>query len=184
MRANNLLQVIFSFFLGLVVVAFVGIGVNTFYPAPASPTITPTDPDGTGKVDAAYTAAWTAYESARNNWQLTTSIILLIAATLIMVVSLIRAERMAVLSNGLLLGGAFTMIYAVGMSASANQSITRFGVVTVALAVTIGVGWIKFAERKKAAAAVAAPSPLEGDFVVRLQQIEHKLDALGRALRD
>ena len=31
---QSMLQVIFSFFLGLVVTAFVGIGVNTFYPEP------------------------------------------------------------------------------------------------------------------------------------------------------
>ena len=35
MRTNTALQIIFAFFLGLVVVAFVGIGVNTFYPEPA-----------------------------------------------------------------------------------------------------------------------------------------------------
>ena len=34
MKANAGLQIIFAFFLGLVVVAFVGIGVNTFYPQP------------------------------------------------------------------------------------------------------------------------------------------------------
>ena len=32
MKTNTVLQIIFAFFLGLVVVAFVGIGVNTFYP--------------------------------------------------------------------------------------------------------------------------------------------------------
>ena len=29
-----MLQIVFSFFLGLVVTAFIGIGVNTFYPEP------------------------------------------------------------------------------------------------------------------------------------------------------
>ena len=33
-RQHYALQVIFSFFLGLMVTAFIGIGVNTFFPAP------------------------------------------------------------------------------------------------------------------------------------------------------
>ena len=34
-RQHYALQTIFSFFLGLMVLAFVGVGVNTFYPQPA-----------------------------------------------------------------------------------------------------------------------------------------------------
>ena len=34
-RQHYALQTIFSFFLGLIVLAFVGVGVNTFYPSPA-----------------------------------------------------------------------------------------------------------------------------------------------------
>ena len=34
-RQHAALQTIFSFFLGLMVVAFIGVGVNTFYPSPA-----------------------------------------------------------------------------------------------------------------------------------------------------
>ena len=34
-RQHSALQTIFSFFLGLMVLAFVGVGANTFYPSPA-----------------------------------------------------------------------------------------------------------------------------------------------------
>ncbi len=34
-RQHAALQTIFSFFLGLMVLAFIGVGVNTFYPSPA-----------------------------------------------------------------------------------------------------------------------------------------------------
>ena len=37
MRAVSLLQVIYSFFLGLVVVGLVAIGINTFHPQPPWP---------------------------------------------------------------------------------------------------------------------------------------------------
>ena len=108
MRTNTALQVIFAFFLGLVVVAFVGIGVNTFYSEPAY-------------VDGR--------PSQYVDWQLTTGIILLVCATVILAISLFLPELQAVLSNGILLGGVFTMIYAVGVTVSSNSSIVRFIVV-------------------------------------------------------
>ncbi len=51
------------------------------------------------------------------------------------------------LSNGILLGGVFTMIYAVGMTVSSNASVLRFVVVAVALAVTVAIGYLKFVRR-------------------------------------
>lgn len=163
MRTNNALQVIFAFFLGLVVVAFVGIGVNTFYPEPA-------------------------YVDGRPDqfvgWQLTTGIILLVCATLILAVSLFLPESQGVLSNGLLLGGVFTMVYAVGMTVSSNASVLRFVVVAVALAVTIAIGYLKFVRGRAAAdAGTAATAPVAGELGERLAAIERKLDALGRALQ-
>jgi len=159
MRTNNALQIIFAFFLGLVVVAFVGIGVNTFYPEPA------------------YVDGRPGY----TGWQLTTGIILLVCATIILAVSLVLPEAQGVLSNGLLLGGVFTMIYAVGVTVSSNASVLRFVVVAVALAVTIAIGWLKFTRRRAVVPADAGTVP--ADVAERLAAVERKLDALGRALQ-
>ncbi|HMR49388.1 MAG TPA: hypothetical protein PKE40_09080 [Arachnia sp.] len=171
MKANAVLQIIFAFFLGLVVVAFVGIGVNTFYPQPPYPT------------DEAQQLTW---EATYDHWALITGIVLLLCATLILAVSLFLPEDQGVLSNGILLGGVFTMVYAVGMAFAAGTSLLRFGVVTVALAVTIVIGYLKFVRGHRAARATAAP-PSGGDvgeLTERLAAVENKLDALGKALRD
>ncbi len=163
MRTNTALQIIFAFFLGLVVVAFVGIGVNTFYPEPA-------------------------YVDGRPDqylgWQLTTGIVLLVCATIILAVSLFLPESQAVLSNGILLGGVFTMIYAVGITVSSNVSVLRFVVVAIALAVTIAIGYLKFV-RGRAAKTVATGTQeaVTGELGERLAAVERKLDALGRALQ-
>lgn len=159
MRTNGALQIIFAFFLGLVVVAFVGIGVNTFYPEPA------------------YIDGRPGYAG----WQLTTGMILLVCATIILAVSLFLPEALGVLSNGLLLGGVFTMIYAVGITVSSNASVLRFVVVAIALAVTIAIGWLKFTRRRAALPADAGALPT--DVAERLAVVERKLDALGRALQ-
>ncbi|HOU92858.1 MAG TPA: hypothetical protein PLU22_17515 [Polyangiaceae bacterium] len=168
-KSDNLLHVIYSFFLGLVVVGFVGIGVNTFLPEP-----TIIDYSGTTR-PAELTA-----------WQLNTSVALVICATLVMVLSLVLTDRQAVIGNGLLLGGLFTMVYAVGMSISAGQSLARFAVILVALVVTVGVGYLKFVRGRVVPARVPASAPADlpgGDELVgRLGAVERKLDALARAL--
>lgn len=165
MKGNGALQIIFAFFLGLVVVAFVGIGVNTFYPEPT----------------------YTVYDSATaSSWRLITGIILLILATVILVISLALPAHQAVITNGLLLGGVFTMIYAVGMTVSTDQSIWRFVVVAIALVVTIAIGYLKFAKpwRSPAAAAVAAEESgqVNPEMAARLSTLERRLEALRRAL--
>ena len=162
MRTNTALQVIFAFFLGLVVVAFVGIGVNTFYPEP-------------DYVDGRPTQYL--------DWRLTTGVVLLICATVILAISLFLPELQAVLSNGILLGGVFTMIYAVGVTVSSNSSIVRFIVVAIALAVTIGIGYLKFVRRRTVTASVAGSTDLPPELAERLATVERKLDALGRALQ-
>jgi len=166
MKGNGALQIIFGFFLGLVVVAFVGIGVNTFYPEPS--------------FGGEYSS------SVFSNWRLITGIILLVLATAILVISLALPAHQAVITNGLLLGGVFTMIYAVGMTITTDQSIWRFVVVAVALAVTITIGYLKFAKPWRApAAAPAAADSAEApnpELAARLSQVEQRLDALRRAL--
>lgn len=165
MRTNNALQVIFAFFLGLVVVAFVGIGVNTFYPEP--PWVEGSD-------------------ASHSNWVLITGVILLVCATILLAISLLLPESQGVLSNGVLLGGVFTMVYAVGMTVTSDRNVLRFVVVAAALAVTIGIGYLKFVRRRAAVAAAAANEPVDaahgGELAVRLATVEQKLDAIARAL--
>ena len=172
MKANAGLQIIFAFFLGLVVVAFVGIGVNTFYPRPEYLMY---GGDDTG-------AAW---EAAYDHWALVTGVLLLLFATAVLAVSLFLPEQQAVLSNGILLGGVFTMAYAVGMAFAADTSLLRFGVVTVALAVTIAVGYLKFVRGRRAVGGPTQPEPgAMSELGDRIAAVERKLDALGRALRE
>ncbi len=170
--SQSVLQVIFSVFLGLVVTAFVGIGVNTFYPEPEY--VAGSQPD-------------------YSQWRLITSIVLLSCATLVMLLSLAIAEAGAVLANGALLGGLFTMIYAVGLGMSTANQWPRFAVMTAALAITVGVGWWRFGRGRTAAATasgsgagggVGAGAALPAEVEARLSAVEARLAALGRALRD
>lgn len=165
---QSMLQGIFSVFVGLVVVAFIAIAVVTLYPEPT------TSPDGYQN------EAWGTY-------RLVTSIILLVLATVTMVVSMIRSNRLPVLSNGVLLGGIFTMIYAVGSSLSAPNQWPRLLVIFLALVVTVGVAYRKFGGRP-IASPVLAPSgdapggvPSVEALSERVLSLESKMDAIARA---
>ncbi|HEX9093171.1 MAG TPA: hypothetical protein VF902_04235 [Coriobacteriia bacterium] len=162
---HDTLQTIFSFFLGLMVVAFIGVGVNTFYESPSAryePQLQKLyneqnsydfkQPNNLSSSEQAKLDAvrkqiqdlQTKQQEEMQGWQINTGIVLVLFATAVMAVSLVRSEQLRVISNGLLLGGLFTMIYGTGMSAFSGNSKVRFFVIALALAVTLGLGYVKF----------------------------------------
>lgn len=207
-KQRNALQVIFAFFLGLMVTAFIGVGVITFYPSPYEAIDDATQalyrqqediefnrsPDG--ELSAADEAELKQIrEEIRDiederqtddrTWARNTSIILILFATFVMSVSLIRAEELRIISNGLLLGGVFTMLYGTGWVIASSSSVARFGVMTFALVVTFGLGYARFVYGRAAGPAVVAteagvalPPEAFGDINARIAAIEQQLAAV------
>jgi hypothetical protein len=179
-RQNYALQTIFSFFLGLMVLAFIGVGVNTFYPQPAETnskaqiaisrqidalngktanrSLTTTEQAELARLQDQQNALQDKTDAQMKSWARNTSIILVLFATLVMSISLIRSDQLRVISNGLLLGGLFTMVYGVGWVIFSGNSTARFFVILFALVVTLGLGYVKFVRRRKD----AATTPSEG----------------------
>ncbi len=207
-RQHYALQTIFSFFLGLMVVALIGVGVNTFYPSPSTVydkelqtlyqqqgLIGAKSVQPSSTVDAEQQALQVKINDLQNKsqaaqepWQINTSIILVLFATLVMGISLVRSEQLRVLSNGLLLGGLFTMVYGSGWSIASGSSMARFYVILFALAVTIALGYLKFVRGAKTAAVAPAPpgTPLAvadlGDLPGRVAALEDRLAAAASAI--
>ena len=201
------LRIIFSIFLGLMLVAFAGVGVYTFYPPPEEfqAQIRELDrqeemirdsrpPDQLTEEDRAQIqelnqeryALQDAEREAQKPWGRNTSIILMVVATLAMAVSLIRADQLPVISNGLLLGGVFTMLYGVGWIIATDASTVRFVVLTVALAITLALGYLRFVRSESTAAAGPhedAPDP-EGLVAMerRLRALEDRMQEAARVL--
>lgn len=211
-RQRNALQVIFSFFLGLMVTAFIGVGVYTFYPPPQEkygdqlqelyrqqediqnfrePTaITPSDRAKLKKIQAEIRKLEDKQQAEMEVWGRNTSIILIAFATLVMSISLIRSEQLRVISNGLLLGGLFTMLYGIGWVIATGTSQARFWVMTAALAITITLGYLKFVRERAAGGApevvvagAGASSVEVGSLTARVDAIEERLEAVSAALR-
>jgi hypothetical protein len=186
-KQRDTLQIIFSFFLGLMVVAFIGVGVNTFYPSPdqrpgsalqklydernsldmargKTGALSPAEERQYKELSDKITVLEKKLQKERDIWARNTSIVLITFATLIMGISLIRAEQLRVISSGLLLGGLFAMVYGAGWSFAGGDSKARFVVVTVALVVTLVLGYLKFvraheAEDEEPAAALPPTEP-------------------------
>ena len=164
------LRTIFSLFLGLMSAAFVGIGVYTFHPQPTEreaeirelghreqeirnsrpdSELTAEDRVQIREINRQRKELTEAATEEGESWALSTSIILIVFSTLFLLASLVRADRLQAISNGLLLGGIFTMLYGVGWIFTAGTSIARFLVMTAALASTLGLGYVRFARRGK-----------------------------------
>lgn len=202
-RQHYALQTIFSFFLGLMVVAFIGVGVNTFYPSPGDryqaqlqslydqqstlsvggKTLMPSQQAQAEAIQKQINEIQAKQRVEEQSWSLNTSVILVIFATLVMGVSLVRSEQLRVVSNGLLLGGLFTMLYGMGWTIASGTSNTRFFVVLFALAVTIALGYAKFVRlRQTFVAAPAQPDPAAlGDLPARMAELEARLAAAASA---
>lgn len=188
---HNQLQTIFSFFLGLMVLAVIGVGVNTFYPEPAErhqaeqqelwremealqpKSMVPVELDAETQAQLAAVQVrqnelQDRINAERETWARNTSIVLVVFATIVMGVSLVRNEQLRVLSNGLLLGGLFTMVYGAGLVIFSGHSIARFVVVLVALVVTVGLGYLKFV-RERARASRSPESPVDTAAVADLE---------------
>lgn len=210
-RQHYALQTIFSFFLGLMVLALIGVGIITFYPNPSDAVQKQVQPiydrmsliQGKGGTQTASETAQIAAlqkqindlnarsQTASENWAQTTSIVMVLFATLVMGISLIRADQLRVLSNGLLLGGLFTMIYGAGMTVFSGTSYLRFFVVLFALMVAIALGYAKFVWLRQgagtgaAAGTESAPAGASADVAgleARVTALEARTNAAAVAL--
>ena len=77
------------------------------------------------------------------------AIITIVAAVIILTIGLLFSLRFLILSDGILLGGVFTLIYSVIRAAQANNIRFTFIIVAVALVVTIALGYWKFLRKPK-----------------------------------
>lgn len=207
-KSSNALQIIFSFFLGLMVTAFIGVGVYTFYPQPEAryetklqdlyrqqedvqnfkepSSLSDSDRAKLKRIQADIRELEDERQDEREIWGRNTSIILITFATIVMAISLIRADQLRIMSNGLLLGGLFTMIYGTGWIIATGTSKARFFVMLFALIMTIVLGYVRFVRERTPALVVA--SGVTGDAVssadleMRVAALEARAEAAARAL--
>jgi len=207
-RSGTGLQTLFAIFLGLMVTAFVGVGVYTFYPSPDAhyrdritsldrqqqairnsrpeAALTPADRAQIQKIVDDRNRVQDASRASTEAWGGRTSIILVALATIAMAISLTAAAQLPVISSGLLMGGVFTMLYGVGWVIVSGTSTTRFIVMTFALVITLALGYARFVRRRAPAearsAGATAPTGEFADLEQRVRTLEERMVQAATAL--
>jgi len=155
---NKILKLIYTFFLGLLLAIFIGIGTNTFYESPTAPTYPIEVKNNNGELTDGQTALQVTYENKMetyNNKTITVynrnvSIITLSAATILLVLSLLlKKKKIKIITDGVMLGGLFTLIYSLIIGFSAQDNNYSFIAATVGLIVVLYLGYHRFVRQQK-----------------------------------
>lgn len=156
-----IIRYMYSFFLGALIAVFIGVGIAAFYKSPTPPEYSfmtaPIKPDGTQSTEDLqkqrdYEAKSREFQKENEQYSKNVSIIAIAFAVALVVISLIFIEKILILSDGILLGGIFTLVYAIFRGFGNNDEMFRFFVVAVGLLIALFVGYWKFvkpAQKKK-----------------------------------
>lgn len=150
---NKVLKLVYTFFLGILLAFFIGIGVNTFYAPPKAPEF-PVALNTYGK-ESQLTTEQIAIEKEYNQkseqhnkdlkpYNRNVSIIVLAAAVILLVISILYENRIRIMADGVMLGGLFTLLYSLGRGVASEDSKYVFAVVSIGLAVVLYLGYHRF----------------------------------------
>jgi preprotein translocase subunit SecG len=154
----TVLKAIYVVFLGLIIALFCGLGVAAFYQqpkGPKEPEATPQTVDQkqglvVNQAEVNYQNEYRKYEEEKlKPYNRNVSIITLALATLILVISLLLSNKLPILSDGILLGAVFTLIYSIIRGISAGNPRFTFIIVSIGLVITVFIGFWKFLRKPK-----------------------------------
>ncbi len=151
-----LVRYLYSFFVAVLLVTFVGVGIAAFYKGPKQPEY-PIEVETHYAVDKPTTESAEMrqkrmqyeknsreYIKQNETYNKNVSTVAIVASLIILVISITFIGKIVYLSDGLLMGGLFTLVYAVIRGFNAGDEMFRFIVVTIGLIVAIFLGYWKF----------------------------------------
>lgn len=148
-----MLRTVYTFFTGVLIATFIGVGVAAFYPAPTPPEY-PTeieyrDPakeetSEQRELRKAHDAALKAHQEAYQAYARNASMIVLGCAVALVALGIIFASRLQILADGTLLGGLLSLLYSVILGFATQDNRYRFIVVAAGLMVALVLGYLYF----------------------------------------
>lgn len=156
------LKLIYTFLIGIFLAVFVGVGIAAFYTGPRFPEqpviLKYCSPEMVK--DAVQYAEFKAeaekFDQAEKEFQVQSriynrnvSVIALVASIFIVVASLTLFKTILLIADGLLLGGVLTLLYSVMRGFGTEDNKFRFVVVSVGLAISLLLGYVKFIKPAK-----------------------------------
>lgn len=157
---RSMIKLVYTVFLAIMVALFVGLGVQTFYPAPKMPEW-PTELQFAKGDPSTYTADQQAiqrkfdqeqkdYRDQNKKYSLNASIIIVIASIVLLSLSLTLLHPLILISDGVLMGGVFTLLYGIIRGFMSENDKYQFVVITLGLIIAITLGYIRFTKPEKA----------------------------------
>lgn len=159
---DNVMKIVYTFFLGALLALFVGLGIQTFYPGPEMPEYPVAMEHGAGpgtpgelteeqrEVEQQYNQRMEQWQEEQQTYNRNVGVVSLAGAVLLLVLSLVLEKRNKVLTNGVMLGGLLTLLYAVGRSFASSETTMTFVAVCVGLAVVLVLGHRRFFQERPA----------------------------------
>jgi len=141
-----MLTTIYTFALGLIVAAFTEIGIYTFVKDPPSD-MSDYFVDHTTATEAELKEREEKRETHRDQmrrFHCTVSTLSLIFATALLAVSLNLPSKLVILSDGVLLGGVFSLVFGVGLGIHTGEKVFRFVVAAASMIIALSLGYLKF----------------------------------------
>lgn len=153
-----MIKPLYTIFLALLIALFVGLGIDTFYPGPEMPQYPieleqvencceETPEQQALRIE--FNQAMRQYEEEFKPYSRNVSIISLIAAIVILVLSLTLLAKIEMIADGILLGGVFITVYSIMRGFMSESSEFRFFIITIGLIIALVLGYIKFIRPKK-----------------------------------
>lgn len=149
-------QAIYAVFVGLLIVLFFGLGISAFYNEPKPPSY-PEVVFTEGKPNESDEIIMKKYQDESDKFQTdmalysrNVSIITIILSITVLFIGLFVINNISIISNGVLIGGIFTLIYSIIRGFMADDIRYRFVVVTIGLIISFALGYIKFVRPNRA----------------------------------
>lgn len=153
-----MIKPIYTLFLALIIALFVGLGIATFHPGPTAPKYPvelenvencceETPEQQALRID--FNQKQDQFEEEFKAYSREVSIVSLIAAIIILVLSLTLLARIKMIADGILLGGVFVTLYGIIRGLMTEDPQFRFIIVSVGLIVALALGYIKFIRPQK-----------------------------------
>lgn len=158
-----MLKLAYTFFMGLLLSVFVGLGIATFYeapPAPQEPNIVRYKDSPLAPAELAAENAFAQqsrlHEEKMKTYNKNVALYALLAAVVFVAIGILFENKINGLADGVMLGGVFTLVYSLGRSFASQNNKLSFALVSLALVATSSLGYWRFAR---------APKPVPGGGV-------------------
>lgn len=161
MEHNTLFRIIYTLILGIVIAFFFGIGIQAYYEPPKQPEYPMTGFDyryGEPKLEGEeasrydeeqriYQEKLQVYEEERQSYERNVAMILMSLAVVTVAGAFVATNRIGFISDGVLLGGLFTILHSIIRGFAAQDTKFLFMIVTVAVVVVMVLGYRRFMVR-------------------------------------